>query len=85
MISSNREPLTDFSIAENRAAYKKALQKINSGLGRDYPLIIGGERISTEKKIISYNPAKKNRSCRYGFQSDNRPCPAGDGSRRRKV
>jgi len=32
---------------------------VRSDLGKEYPLIINGERITTEKKIISYNPAKK--------------------------
>ncbi|OQP18212.1 L-glutamate gamma-semialdehyde dehydrogenase, partial [Geobacillus zalihae] len=30
-----------------------------SELGRDYPLVIGGERVMTEDKIISINPANK--------------------------
>ena len=32
--------------------------KVESYVGQDYPLIIGGERISTEDKIISVNPAQ---------------------------
>ena len=35
------------------------MKKVQSELGQDYPLIIGGERITTEDKIVSYNPAKK--------------------------
>ncbi|WP_102694232.1 L-glutamate gamma-semialdehyde dehydrogenase [Rummeliibacillus pycnus] len=59
MIPYKTEPLTDFSKEENRQAYQEALQKVQSELGQDYPLIIGGERITTEDKIVSYNPAKK--------------------------
>ena len=60
MIPYTTEPLTDFSVEENRQAYQEALKKVQSELGKDYPLIIGGERITTEDKIVSYNPAKKN-------------------------
>lgn len=59
MIPYTTEPLTDFSKEENRQAYKEALKKIQNELGKDYPLIIGGEKVTTKDKIISYNPAKK--------------------------
>ncbi|MBE3554269.1 MAG: L-glutamate gamma-semialdehyde dehydrogenase, partial [Thermicanus sp.] len=51
------EPLTDFSLEENRNAFAQALAKVEQELGRAYDLVIGGERIKTEKKIISTNPA----------------------------
>ena len=53
------EPFTDFSKAENKAAFEEALQLVNSRLGKQYPLVIGGERIMTEQTIISVNPARK--------------------------
>lgn len=53
------EPLTDFSKEENRRAFEVALQKVKADLGKEYPLIINGEKIFTEKTIISYNPSKK--------------------------
>lgn len=59
MINYKHEPFTDFSVEENKQAYLEALKKVESQLGADYPLIIGGERITTEEKIVSYNPAKK--------------------------
>lgn len=59
MINYKHEPFTDFSVEENKQAYLEALKKVESQLGDDYPLIIGGERITTEEKIVSYNPAKK--------------------------
>lgn len=59
MIKYKHEPFTDFSVEENKKAYLEALNKVESQLGADYPLIIGGERITTEDKIVSYNPAKK--------------------------
>jgi 1-pyrroline-5-carboxylate dehydrogenase len=53
------EPFTDFKNEENRAAFEKALANVKEMMGRDYPLVINGERISTEDKIVSYNPANK--------------------------
>ncbi|XQY92990.1 L-glutamate gamma-semialdehyde dehydrogenase [Metabacillus sp. HB246100] len=53
------EPFTDFSIEENKVAFEKALENANKMMGKDYPLVINGERISTEEKIVSYNPANK--------------------------
>ncbi|MEH7176760.1 L-glutamate gamma-semialdehyde dehydrogenase [Neobacillus vireti] len=53
------EPFTDFTIEENRQSYLKALKTVESYLGKDYPLVIGGEKISTEDKIVSYNPSNK--------------------------
>lgn len=59
MISYKHEPFTDFTQEANYNAYLEALNKVEGYLGQDYPLIIGGERITTEDKIVSYNPAKK--------------------------
>ncbi|BDG60931.1 L-glutamate gamma-semialdehyde dehydrogenase [Caldinitratiruptor microaerophilus] len=51
------EPATDFGREENRRAYEAAIRKVESQFGRDYPLIIGGERVTTAEKIVSRNPA----------------------------
>lgn len=51
------EPYTDFSIAENKLAFEEALKLVDSQKGREYPIIIGGEKINTEEKITSYNPS----------------------------
>ncbi|WP_251554501.1 L-glutamate gamma-semialdehyde dehydrogenase [Neobacillus muris] len=53
------EPLTDFSVEENRQAYLQALKTVEGYLGKNYDLVIDGEKISTEEKIISVNPANK--------------------------
>lgn len=53
------EPFTDFSAEVNRQDYLQGLKTVESYLGRDYDLVIGGERIATEDKIVSYNPANK--------------------------
>jgi 1-pyrroline-5-carboxylate dehydrogenase len=52
------EPLTDFSRPENRAAFEAALAKVQAELGRERPLIIGGERIRVGKTFDSLNPSQ---------------------------
>ena len=59
MIPYKHEPFTDFTQDENKKAYLEALKTVEGYLGQDYPLIIGGERIMTEDKLVSTNPANK--------------------------
>ncbi|HEV2276091.1 MAG TPA: L-glutamate gamma-semialdehyde dehydrogenase [Acidobacteriaceae bacterium] len=47
----------DFSNAGNVHAMREALDRVSDMLGREYELIIGGERKRTEGKIQSINPA----------------------------
>ncbi|HZY63840.1 MAG TPA: L-glutamate gamma-semialdehyde dehydrogenase [Edaphobacter sp.] len=51
------EPFTDFSSSEKKREMQSALAEVNAQLGREYDLIIGGQRLRTEAKIVSYNPA----------------------------
>ncbi|MFC3040459.1 L-glutamate gamma-semialdehyde dehydrogenase [Virgibacillus xinjiangensis] len=53
------EPFTDFSIKQNREEFEAALKKVKGQLGQEYPLIINGEKIYTDDKLISYNPGNK--------------------------
>ncbi|MCA1593850.1 MAG: L-glutamate gamma-semialdehyde dehydrogenase [Acidobacteria bacterium] len=53
------ESFTDFSREENARAMREAIERVKSELGREYPLVIGGERITTGKTFDSLNPAKK--------------------------
>ena len=53
------ESFTDFSKEENAQAMRQALEKVGAELGREYPLVIGGERITTESKLDSFNPANR--------------------------
>ncbi len=64
------EPLTDFSKEENKKAFQEALDLVKSRFGKEYPLIINGEKIFTERKIISYNPAKKEEVVGYVSKAD---------------
>ncbi|MEH7122636.1 L-glutamate gamma-semialdehyde dehydrogenase [Bacillus sp. JJ1503] len=59
MIPYKHEPFTDFSIEENKQAYLEAIKLVEGYLGQDYPLVIGNEKITTDSKIVSYNPANK--------------------------
>jgi 1-pyrroline-5-carboxylate dehydrogenase len=52
------EPLTDFSRPSNRKAMETALAKVKAMLGKEYPLVIGGEEIYTEDKLQSINPSQ---------------------------
>ena len=53
------EAFTDFSREENAQLMRAALEKVRGELGREYPLVIGGERIETGRTFDSINPAKK--------------------------
>ncbi|MBE3575134.1 MAG: L-glutamate gamma-semialdehyde dehydrogenase [Firmicutes bacterium] len=50
------EPLLDFSSPAQREAQEKAIQAVFSRLGGDFPLIIGGEAVSTRETFASLNP-----------------------------
>jgi 1-pyrroline-5-carboxylate dehydrogenase len=54
----SNEPFVDFSQAENRRAMEAALAKVESELGHEYDMIVGGRRLKTEGKIRSVNPAR---------------------------
>src|SRR5262245_53880118 len=51
------EATADFSREENRAAMPAALADVKGQLGRTYPLVIGGQEVSTEETIDSINPS----------------------------
>ena len=52
------EPYTDFSIPANRGRMEEALAKVRAHLGREYDILIGGERLRTADKLTSTNPAR---------------------------
>ena len=52
------EPFTDFKDPETARSMRHALDLVAGQLGREYDLIIGGERFRTEGKIRSLNPAR---------------------------
>ena len=53
------EPLTDFSIPENRRLQQEALDFVKAQFDREYPLSIDGKDVSTGRQFKTYNPANK--------------------------
>jgi 1-pyrroline-5-carboxylate dehydrogenase len=52
------EPFLNFTDPATLRSMQQALAAIHSQLGREYPLVIGGKPLHTEKKITSINPAR---------------------------
>jgi 1-pyrroline-5-carboxylate dehydrogenase len=52
------EPFTDFSKPENADAIRAAIDKVRSELGREYSVVINGEKIKLDSKFRSINPAR---------------------------
>jgi 1-pyrroline-5-carboxylate dehydrogenase len=52
------EPYTDFSEPGNRARMQAALDRVRGQLGREYQLLIAGERVAGAEKLKSVNPAR---------------------------
>lgn len=55
--SFQNEAFTNFALEHNARAMKSALAQAKAEFGKQYPLVIGGERIMTEGTITSINPA----------------------------
>ena len=53
------EPFTDFSKKKNAKDFEKSLKKVRERFSKEYPLVIGGENFTSDKKLISYNPSKR--------------------------
>ncbi len=70
VVDFRNEPFTDFSKEENRRAFEEALETVRSQLGREYDLIIGGERIKTQEKIRSINPSNVDETIGYVSKAD---------------
>ncbi|XEC94159.1 L-glutamate gamma-semialdehyde dehydrogenase [Paenibacillus tarimensis] len=64
------EPFTDFNIRANEEALLEALSAAKSGLGREYPLVIGGKRMMTDAKIISINPSNTDQVVGFVSKAD---------------
>ena len=52
------EPYTDFTLPENRSRMEAAMRKVKAEFGKDYDLLVSGERISTPDKLKSVNPSR---------------------------
>ena len=51
------EPFLDFTASDIRLGMQEALRVVESELGREYSLVLGGERVTAAEKIVSTNPA----------------------------
>ncbi|HEX9724508.1 MAG TPA: aldehyde dehydrogenase family protein, partial [Vicinamibacteria bacterium] len=54
------EPLTDFGREENKKAMLEALAYVKERIGAEHDLVIGGERLKTDDRLKSVNPARPN-------------------------
>jgi len=52
------EPYVDFTVPANREAMLQAQEKVRGELGRDYPVLLAGQKIFTEAKLKSVNPCR---------------------------
>jgi len=59
------ESLVDFSQPENEEKMKKALAGVASALGRNYPLVIAGDRVEKEDRIASIDPSRPDQVVGY--------------------
>lgn len=53
------EEFVDFSKPENKQAMESALERVKGELGREYPVIVNGEKIELDQKFESVNPSNK--------------------------
>ena len=51
-------PNTDFSQADARNQQRAALARVAASLGKKWPLVIGGEKVTTAEFVPSVNPAR---------------------------
>ena len=52
------EICVDWSIPSNRKKQEQALASARAGLGKEYPIVIGGKRVLLPQKFHSLNPSK---------------------------
>ncbi len=51
------EPLVNFGDAAVASKMRQALDRVRAELGRDYPLVIDGQKVKTSKSIVSIDPS----------------------------
>jgi 1-pyrroline-5-carboxylate dehydrogenase len=57
----SNEPLTDFARPAHADAMRAALETVRNEMDREWPLVLGGERVTTDAWITSYDPCRKER------------------------
>jgi 1-pyrroline-5-carboxylate dehydrogenase len=58
IVDFSNEPFTDFFVPTQRAAFEAALTRAEADFGREYPLVIDGQRVNTGDWIVSLNPSQ---------------------------
>ncbi len=77
------EPLTDFSIDENRAAMRQALDDVRDLFGATYPLVIDGKSSESRSTLTSRNPSNTSEILGYvASASADQAADAVDAARR---
>lgn len=65
------DPMVDFTRPDHRAAFPSAIAQVRNGLGKTYPLFIGGQEVATSDLIPTVNPARPSevlgRICQAGI------------------
>lgn len=51
------EPMVDFTRADHRAAFPRAIEQVRTQLGKTYPLYIDGREVATTERVNTVNPA----------------------------
>ncbi|WP_085521070.1 L-glutamate gamma-semialdehyde dehydrogenase [Tuberibacillus sp. Marseille-P3662] len=65
MEAYKHEPTLDYSKEDNKQAMEAALKQVEADFGKDYDLKIGGQSVTTDQKITSVNPARKDQVVGY--------------------
>ena len=68
------EPFSDFTDARVTDEYRAALAAVEKELGQDYPLVIGGEEVTTGNWIESFDPGEKDRLLGRAAAAGSRAC-----------
>lgn len=55
----SNQPFADFTDSSNRQAMAEALAAVKNRLGKEYPIVIGGERFSCTHQFRSLNPSRR--------------------------
>ncbi|MEO6989943.1 MAG: L-glutamate gamma-semialdehyde dehydrogenase [Candidatus Baltobacteraceae bacterium] len=58
MAPFHNETIRSFASQAERASIEAALARATEALGRHYPIVVGAERLETDKRIESRNPAR---------------------------
>ena len=57
----SNEPYSDWTDPNNRKTFENMLAEVRSQLGQDWPLVIGGERVTTGRWLTSIDPGETSR------------------------